>query len=109
MIVLSIFKDRDLTSWTPKKQVLKMVAEYPMVLNERSNCQINCLHLTADSLRSILSEAEVEMSSEDAKDRRSGKHILILNHELISEVEIMLAKDTCEISEITNKKDCSCP
>ena len=109
LIVLAIFKDRKLTSWTPDNQVLKKVIEFPLAMSPKAACQFHCLGIEEDSLRSMLSRSQVGMKMDESSKRRRGIYQLELTEGQIQGAEVELLDDTCRILHLALVSPCQCP
>ena len=109
LVVLAIFKDRKLTSWTPKNQVLKQIKEFPLSLNHENRCVLHCLGIVPDSLKSILQRAEVNMKLDDSQERRKGIYDLTFEEGELGNVRIQFRGDTCFVLNMESSIPCHCP
>ena len=110
-MVMAIFKDRKLTSWTPKNQVLKEIAEKPLMLNSAVECYFNCAgFMNSDDIKSILQTGKVDFSESEVKDHDKRTYIINIKDNTLEEVSIVIYPDSIVVSKPTlNNLSCECP
>lgn len=110
LLVLAIFKDRKLTSWTPENQVLQRVQNFDLKLSPYARCQLNCLNLDTMQLRSILSKGDVKFGESNVRDTVK-LYLIELKNERISKVHVQLKDETALVEdlEMIADIDCNCP
>ena len=81
LLVLAIFKDRNLTAWTPQNQVLKHL-DNVMIITEIASCQMYCLKIDPAEVQSVISNGKVNFSDSDVRGlkKRSIKSNLNTNY-----------------------------
>jgi hypothetical protein len=110
-MVLAIFKDRKLTSWTPQNQVMKEIEEKTLHLSDLDKCHFACLDLKGDeAIKSYLIKGNVEFSDSDVKDHENRLYRLKFKNREISEVDLMIRKEVIDIETVKMERiDCDCP
>lgn len=109
LIVMSIFKDRKLTSWTPNNQVIKQIEEFPLKLSSIDLCRIECLEISVDSLKTYLLNGDVDFSSSDVHSEGGKIYAIEIESEIVSAVRIKINEESCEVLELNLlKENCDC-
>ena len=109
LVVLAIFKDRKLTSWTPKNQVLKEIADKSLTTNELSACKLNCLRLELSELKRMIAEGDVEFSKSDVRGK-ARKYLIEIENRQINSVEVEMLEESVLLKNIDfDLVDCNCP
>ena len=110
LMVMSIFKDRNITSWTPKNRVLSEISELPMHLNDRENCLLNCLDLNVDSLKSIIGAGSVDFSESDVSNEKKRQYQLSFESEKIEGARVEIRADSVVLINLhLSSASCDCP
>ena len=110
MMVMSIFKDRKLTTWTPKNQVLKEIEELPMHVNERENCLLTCLDLNVDLFKSMIMEGSVDFNESDVSNEEKRQYQLSPESESIRSARVEIRKDSTVLINLQlSSNTCDCP
>ena len=109
LMVLAIFKDRKLTSWTPKNQVLKEISEKEKVINDNVLCCLNHFGIQdKNEIDSLLSLAEIDFKKSDVQDHDNRKYLLNIEEFHGAVIQITLSEDSVFINEVSIKQDCPC-
>jgi hypothetical protein len=107
---MSIFKDRNITSWTPKNRVLNEIKELPMHLNDRENCLLNCLEMNVDSLKSIIAAGSVDFGESDVSNEEKRQYQLSFESEKIKNARVEIREDSVVLINLQlSSTNCDCP
>lgn len=108
LLVLAIFKDRNVTSWTPQNRVLRRIQAQPLELNDTASCLLSCIGQDTVYVKSILENADVNFDKSDVRNGQKSYVIEVADSTIISMVVTILEKsnriDAMKVVEI----DCSC-
>lgn len=110
LMVMAIFKDRKLTSWTPQNQILKEMTEKPIDVSEKTLCFFECGGISGENeIDSILSIADVDFKLSNVEDHDAREYLLKIEDHSIDEIRIVIFPDTIEIVSINLPgTDCDC-
>ena len=110
LVVLAIFKDRSLTSWTPKNQVLKEIAEGDVIIDDLVLCCIN--HYGIESKKdidSLFANANVDFKNSDVTDHERRKYKLYFEEFPISSVSVIITEGNVYVDKMSaEENDCPC-
>ena len=69
LLVMAIFKDRNLTEWTPKNQVFKELNEKDLVIDDLNKCKFSCIEMNEELLiKEFISKGKVNFSASNTDD-----------------------------------------
>ncbi len=110
LMVMAIFKDRKLTSWTPQNQILKEMTEKPIVLSEKAVCSFTCVGISGENeIDSILSTADVDFKSSNVEDHDAREYLLKIEDHSIDEIRIVVFPEEIELVSVhIQGTDCGC-
>lgn len=110
-MVMAIFKDRKLTSWTPQNQVIKEIDEKSVDVSEESRCYFECGGIsTENEIDSILSMADVDFKMSNVKNHDAREYILVIENHPINEIRIVVYPKKIEVIKVNIPQiDCHCP
>ena len=109
LLVLAIFKDRKLTSWTPENQVKRDIEEKELSYNEDIECILTCHDLAnSDLVRDYLLHGEVDFSESNVKDHENRVYQLVFDGGEIAELQVVIGEDKVQITKI-NAFNRTCP
>lgn len=109
LMVMSIFKDRSFTSWTPKNQIKAAISNKPIDYNDWLDCKLNCLNIDTIMLKNKILEGKINYNESDVEDQNNRTYIIELEDEGINKVSIYISRDTLKFKEIdVSYLDCDC-
>lgn len=110
LLVMAIFKDRKLTSWTPHNQVMKEIKEKELLLSiEKKEC-FKCLGLTSEKeIKDFLISANINFGKSEVENHDERLYRLSFKDNVITNVVVLIKEESVEIASIQNEKSsCSC-
>lgn len=109
LMVYIMFKDRNITSWTPKNRVLNEIAELPMQILDREDCLLLCLEIDVDSLKSLMLDGSVDFSESNIKNKKKRRYQLDLDSEKIQSARVEIREDSTVLLSLALVSDqCGC-
>jgi len=109
LMVLSIFKDRSFTSWTPKNQIKSAISNTPINYDERLICQLSCLKIDTSLLKRKIVEGTINYKESDVKDQSNRTYFIELEEDNIKNVTLNISGNLLQIIELTTTDvDCEC-
>lgn len=110
LMVMAIFKDRKLTSWTPQNQVIEELTTKTLNYEQFIDCELNCLGLKDTALiRSFLGTADVNFSESKVKDMDNRLYKLLFEDKEVISALVRIKKDELYIEDLElSGIDCEC-
>ena len=104
-------KDRDLSYWTPERQVTGRLKMYALSYTDKAKCQMECNHLTEQELKLEMDSASVDFKNSETQRKPCPIYSVYTNDGL--NVKAVLCDDsTAQILEFRGKlvedDTCSC-
>ena len=111
LMVLAIFKDRKLTSWTPANQIIKEIEEKPLVINSSMQCLLNCAGIEGtENVKSLMTQGKVNFSESDVKVQKERIYNIKIGVKNIQRINLIIYPDSIKISNvIIENLSCDCP
>ena len=79
LLVLAIFKDRNLGSWTPVNQIKGEIKEKAFVADDKLNCILACLEMDTTQFKDLLVSADINFKSSQVENQNNRIYLLELN------------------------------
>ncbi len=110
LMVMAIFKDRNLRSWMPQFQVIKEISEKPLGISEEIMCRFECTGLsTENEIDSILATGDVDFKRSNVKAHDAREYIINIEDHAIEEIRIIIySEKIVVVSVIVPNIDCHC-
>lgn len=67
LMVYVMFGDRDLTTWTPQSRVIAAIDSAEVSIDDRANCQLECLGFTIEKVDRLTKKADVDFGNSNVK------------------------------------------
>ena len=111
LMVLAIFKDRKLTSWTPQNQVKKEIEEKNLKIDSLVLCRFNCAgYEDMTSVKGLLISGSVDFSNSDVKNHEKRMYHLTFKDSDVLSSDLIFSKEVIEIKSVElTKTSCNCP
>lgn len=108
---MAIFKDRKLTSWTPKNQVIKEIGEKSLKVSPEMKCLFECGGLKNElEIDSFFSTGGVDFKTSNVKNHDAREYVITFEDNPITKVIVVIFPENIEVKNINlENKDCSCP
>lgn len=110
LMVLAIFKDRKLTSWTPKNQIMKEISSKEMIIPEVLRCSLKCYGFPTDEeIILLLDNSMVEYSESDVSDQKNRKYHFSMKESDIQWINLTIHEEFIAINQVkSDAASCNC-
>lgn len=110
LMVLAIFKDRKLTSWTPQNQVTGEIEEKNILVPDSLNCLFDCAgYVGTEQIKTFLITGNVDFSASDVENHKKKLYHLNYSDSKVTNVQLLFLPDHIEVMSVElTSDDCKC-
>ena len=109
LMVMAIFKDRKLGTWTPKNQINQSIAKTPIHYSEKLNCYLNCLSMDTIQLKDLMINGKVDFDKSDVRNQKDRNYFIKPVNAKIQHIKVNIKPNIMEIEDVElTGLECDC-
>lgn len=110
LLVMAIFKDRKLTSWTPRNQVMKEIKNKELILSDKNSECLKCLGFnTKKEIIDLLLSSNIDFGKSEVENHDERLYMLTFEDTELYKITVSITEDNVELTSInTENSSCVC-